>query len=63
MRRVILINCKPGGQVSLETQGFGGESCREASRPFEEALGVVQSDENTDDYFNPQVNQHGSISH
>lgn len=39
-----------GGKVKIETSGFGGESCREATAPYEKRLGVKTSDELTDDY-------------
>jgi hypothetical protein len=37
--RLIEIVIAPDGQTRLETKGFTGESCRDASRFLEEALG------------------------
>jgi hypothetical protein len=37
------------GKTTVETEGFGGESCREATRRLEERLGKVTSDQDTDD--------------
>ena len=34
----------PTGEVRLETRGFTGPSCREASRQLEAALGLRQSE-------------------
>jgi hypothetical protein len=37
--KIIEIVVSPTGEARLETQGFSGSSCRDASRLFEEALG------------------------
>jgi hypothetical protein len=37
--RLIEIVIAPDGQTRLETKGFSGESCRDASRFIEDALG------------------------
>ena len=39
MTEIIEIIIAPDGQSKLETKGFTGQSCREASRFLEEALG------------------------
>ena len=39
MTRIIEIVISPDGQTTVETKGFQGESCREASRFMEESLG------------------------
>ena len=45
MERSILIHFdKKTGEVRVEAEGFEGLSCLEATQPFEEALGVVESD-------------------
>ncbi|WP_414552022.1 DUF2997 domain-containing protein [Anabaena sp. CCY 0017] len=42
MERSILIHFdKKTGEVRVESEGFEGLSCLEATQPFEEALGVV----------------------
>jgi len=42
--KTIDILVSPTGEVRLETRGFTGPSCREASRQLEAALGLTQSD-------------------
>lgn len=37
--KTIEIIIKPDGQASVQTKGFTGESCRDASRLVEQALG------------------------
>jgi hypothetical protein len=44
MRR-IQIQISPAGEVSLETHGFEGSSCRDASRAIERALGLITRDQ------------------
>ena len=39
MTRTIEIIAKPDGTTSVQTRGFAGSSCREASKFIEEALG------------------------
>lgn len=49
--RVIRIHAKPGGKTTVATEGFIGEECRDVSKPFETALGRVESEELTAEYF------------
>ncbi|MDB5351992.1 MAG: hypothetical protein JWN86_3239 [Planctomycetota bacterium] len=39
--KTIEITIDPRGKSRVETKGFTGPSCREASRPYEEALGAT----------------------
>lgn len=39
MTRIIEILISPSGQTTVQTQGFAGASCQEASRFLEQALG------------------------
>ena len=43
------------GSTSLQTRGFAGASCREASKPFERALGIVQADTPTAEMHQTQI--------
>ncbi len=45
--KTITIIVSPTGETSLETKGFAGAECREASRFVEEALGKRQSEQLT----------------
>ena len=40
MNKTITIIVAPDGQTKIETDGFTGPSCREASKFLEDALGV-----------------------
>jgi hypothetical protein len=39
MTQIIEIIISPDGETKLETKGFAGASCRDASRSIEQALG------------------------
>jgi hypothetical protein len=43
-KQLIEITVDKDGHVALETTGFAGTGCRDASRAYEEALGSVASD-------------------
>jgi len=38
--KTIRVLISPKGEITVETQGFSGPSCREASKFIEEALGT-----------------------
>jgi hypothetical protein len=50
MTQIIEIVISPDGQTKLETKGFGGQSCRDASRFLEQALGVRASEQLTAEF-------------
>lgn len=41
----------PKGEVSIQTKGFNGASCKDASKALEEALGIVRSDTATPEMY------------
>ena len=45
--KTIELIVSPTGQTRLETKGYSGTSCRDASRAFEAALGISQGDQLT----------------
>ena len=51
----IEIIVSPTGETRLETQGFTGASCKEASRSLEQALGAVQTERLTAEYHEQAV--------
>ncbi len=50
MRKIEII-VSPNGETKLETKGWTGSSCEEASRFLEEALGVEQHNEKTAAFY------------
>ena len=51
MSKIITIIVAPDGKTKLETDGFTGSSCREASRFLEDALGVETVERLKPEYF------------
>lgn len=50
MSKIIEIIVSPSGETRLETQGFQGGACRDASRFVEHALGQRTSEQLTADF-------------
>ncbi|MGB2824222.1 MAG: DUF2997 domain-containing protein [Phycisphaerae bacterium] len=57
----IIVNAK--GEARLETKGFAGASCRDASRFIENALGKKLSDRPTAELHQVQAEQTQDIEH
>jgi hypothetical protein len=43
----ITVDVAPDGSVNITTKGFRGRACKTATKPLEEALGVVTKDVDT----------------
>jgi hypothetical protein len=58
MSKTIEIVISPKGETKLETKGFAGSGCQEASRAFEQALGVSSDEQLTSEYYaEPDTNK------
>ena len=55
--KTIEIIVSPTGQTRVETRGFTGASCREASRFLEQALGNRTSERLTAEFHQTQVSE------
>ena len=53
--KTIEIIISPRGETKVETKGFTGGSCREASRLLEHALGAKSTEQMTPEFYQPQV--------
>ena len=53
--KTIEITIDNKGECTVQTKGFAGASCREASKFVEQALGVVQSDTPTAELYQSQT--------
>ena len=53
--KVITILIDKAGQVSMQTHGFEGRSCKDATKAIEQGLGVVLLDKPTYDKANHQT--------
>jgi hypothetical protein len=57
LNRTIEITISPTGQSTVQTKGFTGASCRDASRFLEEALGQRLSEQQTAEFYQAQVTE------
>ena len=56
MKRIEII-VAPDGSAKVETKGFAGSSCQQASRLLEQALGQKQSEQLTADFYRTSASQ------
>ena len=55
--QTIEITVTPAGQTTVETRGFNGTSCRQASEFLERALGQRTGEQLTSEFFQSQSQQ------
>ncbi len=55
--RTIEITIDTKGQATVQTKGYAGASCRDASKFIEQALGEAVTDEPTPEFYQPQGRQ------
>ena len=51
MTRIIEVTVSPKGDTSIQTKGYSGADCLQASKFLEQALGVVAKDSKTGDFY------------
>lgn len=56
--KYIEVTIDPRGGVKVETSGFSGETCREATKALENRLGLVESETLTDEYHHEVEQNH-----
>jgi Protein of unknown function (DUF2997) len=54
MKKIIRVIVGPKGETKIETKGFSGGECREASRFLEQALGQPVSEQLTAEFYQSQ---------
>lgn len=59
MTRIIEVIVSPKGETSIQTKGFAGTECVNASKFLEQALGIVAAERRTAEYHqSTQTEQH-----
>jgi hypothetical protein len=53
--RTMEVIVSPKGETSIETRGFAGSSCQQASRFLEQALGVQASEKFTVEFYQQET--------
>lgn len=59
MAHLIEVTVSPQGETTVQTKGFAGAQCRQASQFIEQALGGTLQDRNTAEFYaDVEVQQH-----
>ena len=56
MSKIIEVTVSPQGETTIQTKGFTGEQCRDATRSLEAALGVRTREQLTPEFHAPATN-------
>jgi hypothetical protein len=51
MARVIEVTVSPTGETTVQTKGYQGGECVQASKWLEQALGIAATDRKTPEFF------------
>ncbi len=57
MARIIEVLVTPKGETTLQTKGYTGSDCQQASKFLENALGLVTADRKTTEFYEQAVQQ------
>jgi len=57
MARVIEVIVSPVGEATVQTKGYAGADCLQASKFPEQALGVATNDRKTDEFYQTAAQQ------
>jgi Protein of unknown function (DUF2997) len=57
MQRIIEVTVSPKGETTVQTKGYAGSDCQQASRFLEQALGVTQSERKTVEFYQTEATQ------
>ncbi len=56
MSKIIEVTVSPKGETTIQTKGFTGDQCRDATRSLEAALGVRTREQLTDEFHAEAAN-------
>jgi len=51
MPRIIEVTVSPQGETTVQTKGYSGADCVQASKFLEQALGLAVTDRNTAEFY------------
>ena len=57
MARIVEVIVSPQGETTVQTKGFAGAECQQASKWLEEALGIVAREQKTAEFYELAVQQ------
>lgn len=62
MARIIEVVVSPAGEVTVQTKGYAGSTCLQASKFLEQALGIAASDRKTAEFYQTSsIEQHQEL--
>jgi hypothetical protein len=63
MPRIIEIVIAPDGATKVQTKGYQGSDCLQASKFLEEALGVIAAEQKTSEFYQATASQESGVHH
>jgi len=57
MSRIIEVTVSPQGEITVQTRGYAGTGCLQASKFLEQSLGVTLSDKKTAEFYQQEVTE------
>jgi hypothetical protein len=57
MSRIIEVVVSPKGETTVQTKGYAGGDCLQASKFLEQALGVASADRKTNEFYQTTTQQ------
>jgi hypothetical protein len=57
MPRLIEVIVSPQGEVTMQTKGYAGSDCLQASKFLEQALGIITNDQKTAEFYETETTQ------
>jgi hypothetical protein len=57
MPRLVEVIVSPRGEVTMQTKGYAGSDCLQASQFLEQALGIVANDQKTVEFYQTETTQ------
>ena len=51
MPRIIEVTVSPKGETTMQTKGYAGGECLQASKYLEQALGIITADHKTGEFY------------
>ena len=56
--RIIEVVVSPQGETTVQTKGFAGAACLQASKWIEQSLGIAVTDRQTSEFFQATETEH-----
>ena len=56
--KIIEVVVSPRGETTIQTRGFSGSECQQASKWIEQSLGASVFEQKTSEFFTPAIQQY-----